>query len=260
MAPVLAFVNQKGGVGKTTSCVSIAALSGKRGKKTLLIDGDPQGNATSGLGYDKNAIEMTTYNVLVDEIDMKDVIRPTAVRNLSLCPANINLTGAEVELVSQDERESRLKKAIDSIKEDYDVIYIDCPPSLGLLTLNGLVAANGLLIPIQAEYYALEGVGQLMNTFELVKQGLNPDLRIEGVFLTMFDKRTQLANQVADEVRNHFQDLVYRTVIPRNVRLSEAPSHGKPIHEYDRLSKGARAYDTLTREILSKLKARGELK
>lgn len=260
MVPILAFVNQKGGVGKTTSCVSIAALCGKRGKKVLLIDSDPQGNATSGLGYDKNQIEMTTYNVLIDHVPMKDIIRPTAVRNLSLCPANINLTGAEVELVSMENRESVLKQAIEQVKEEFDIIFIDCPPSLGLLTLNGLVAADGLLIPIQSEYYALEGVGQLMSTFELVRQSLNPDLVIEGVFLTMFDKRTQLAHQVAEEVRNHFADLVYRTVIPRNVRLSEAPSHGKPIHEYDRLSRGARSYDALTREILSRLRAKGAMK
>lgn len=259
MVPVLAVVNQKGGVGKTTSCVSIAALCAKRGLKVLLIDSDPQGNATSGLGYDKNAIELTTYNVIVDGTSLNDVVRPTEQRNLWLCPANINLTGAEIELVNQHEREASLKRRIQEVGSRFDLIFIDCPPSLGLLTLNALVAANRLLIPIQAEYYALEGVGQLLSTFELVKQETNRELTIEGVFITMFDKRTQLSNQVADEVKNHFKDLVYRTYIPRNVRLSEAPSHGKPIHEYDKSSKGAKAYDALTREIISRLKAKGDL-
>ena len=260
MVPIIAVVNQKGGVGKTTSCISISSLTAKRGKKVLLIDSDPQGNATSGLGYDKNAIERTTYDVLINLTDLKDVIRPTAVRNLYLSPSNINLTGAEVELVDREHRESVLKQSVQAIQDDYDLIYIDCPPSLGLLTLNGLVAANRLLIPIKAEYYALEGVGQLLKTYELIRQGPNPELEIEGVFLTMFDSRTQLSKQVADEVRLHFQDLCYRTQIPRNVRLSEAPSYGKPIHEYDRLSKGARAYDALTREILSRLKKKGAIR
>lgn len=259
MVPVIAFVNQKGGVGKTTSCVSIAALAAKRGRKVLLIDGDPQGNATSGLGIDKNTVERTTYDVLVNGTDMRSVIRATTVRNLWLCPANINLTGAEVELVEREQRESTLKQHVQGIRDQYDLIVIDCPPSLGLLTVNGLTAADRLLIPIQAEYYALEGVSQLMSTFELVKQHLNQALIIEGVFITMFDSRTQLSKQVEEEVRKHFKDLVYRTVIPRNVRLSEAPSHGKPIHEYDRFSKGARAYDALTREIMNRLKSKGAL-
>lgn len=259
MAPILAVVNQKGGVGKTTSCVNIAAYSAKRGLKILLIDADPQGNATSGLGFDKNALELTTYDVLVNDAAITDVIRPTAYRHLSLCPANINLTGAEVELVEREQREAALKRGVAAVRDKYDLILVDCPPSLGLLTVNCLTAADRLLIPIQAEYYALEGVGQLLRTFELIKQNLNPGLVIEGVFLTMFDTRTQLSKQVADEVSSYFGDRLYRTLIPRNVRLSEAPSHGKPINEYDRFSKGARAYDALTREILNRLKLKGVL-
>lgn len=235
--------------GKTTSAVNISAILAKKGKRVLLIDNDPQGNATSGLGVDKNR-EKSIYNVIIDDTEMKEAIVETSIKNLAICPSNINLAGAEVELVSVMSRELRLKEKVEQIEEDYDYIIIDCPPSLGLLTINSFTTANSLLIPIQCEYYALEGVGQLMNTINLVKKQLNKLLYVEGVILTMNDQRTNLSMQVIKEVKNYFKDNVYKTVIPRNVRLSEAPSYGMPITTYDPKSKGAKCYEKLTEEIL----------
>jgi chromosome partitioning protein len=244
MSNVLALVNQKGGVGKTTTCVNLAAFLARKGKKVLLIDIDPQGNATSGLGFDKNE--------LINETEFTEVIIDTGRKNLHLAPANIQLAGAEIELVNVVSRETRLRKSLNEIKNDFDFILMDCPPSLGLLTLNALTAADGVLVPIQGEYYALEGVTQLMETINLVKKSLNPKLSIFGVIVTMFDSRTQLAHQVANEVRKYFGNKVFRTIIPRNVRLSEAPSYGKSILEYDIKSKGAECYDSLAKEVIKR--------
>lgn len=252
MSNVLALVNQKGGVGKTTTCVNLAAFLARKGKKVLLIDIDPQGNATSGLGFDKNELENTVYDVLINETDFTEVIIDTGRKNLHLAPANIQLAGAEIELVNVVSRETRLRKSLNEIKNDFDFILMDCPPSLGLLTLNALTAADGVLVPIQGEYYALEGVTQLMETINLVKKSLNPKLSIFGVIVTMFDSRTQLAHQVANEVRKYFGNKVFRTIIPRNVRLSEAPSYGKSILEYDIKSKGAECYDSLAKEVIKR--------
>ena len=249
MAKVISIANQKGGVGKTTTAVNLSACVATEGKKVLLIDIDPQGNASSGLGV-KADENKSIYNVIVDEIDIKDTIKPTMIENLDVCPANINLAGAEIELVSMVSRETRLKGAIDSIREQYDYIFIDCPPSLGLITLNSFTASDSVLVPIQCEYYALEGLGQLINTINLVKKHLNRDLEIEGAVLTMYDIRTNLSNQVVKEVKRYFNDKVYKTVIPRNIKLSEAPSYGMPITMYDEKSKGARAYEKLAKEVL----------
>ena len=250
MGKVIAVANQKGGVGKTTTAVNIATILAKKGKRVILIDADPQGNATSGLGIDKNA-KASTYELLTDEVDIISVLQNTCVKTLKLCPSNVNLVGAEVELVSQMSREQRLKEKLDPIKDDIDYIIIDCPPSLGLITLNAFTAADSVLIPVQCEYYALEGLGQLINTINLVKKHLNKNLEIEGAVLTMYDVRTNLSNQVVREVKRYFNDKVYKTVIPRNVKLSEAPSYGLPISVYDPKSKGARCYEKLTREILA---------
>jgi chromosome partitioning protein len=220
------------------------------GKKTLLIDNDPQGNATSGLGVDKWTVDKSIYDALINDIDIKEAITGTMLDKLFLCPSNIQLAGAEIELVSQMMRENRLKNAIENIRNDYDYIIIDCPPSLGLLTLNSLVAADTILVPIQCEYYALEGLKQLMKTVTLVQKHLNPKLRVEGVVMTMYDSRTNLSFQVVESVREHFSDRVYRTIIPRNVRLSEAPSHGLPIILYDKDSKGAISYMELAEEVI----------
>lgn len=250
MARVIAVANQKGGVGKTTTAINLSACLSVKGKKVLLVDVDPQGNATSGVGIDKNLVKKSAYNVLIDELDIKDAILQTAVENLKLLPSSIQLAGAEIELVQVMSRESRLRAALTDIKKQYDYIIIDCPPSLGLLTLNSLTAANSILVPIQCEYYALEGLGQLVNTVKLVKKHLNQDLEIEGVVLTMFDSRTNLSIQVVEEVRKYFKDRVYQTVIPRSVRLSEAPSHGLPIIMYDEKSRGAECYMMLAEEII----------
>lgn len=249
MGKVIAIANQKGGVGKTTTAINISAILSKKGRKVILIDGDPQGNATSGLGVDKN-VEFSLYDVLINEVDIKQTLQNTCVKNLKLCPSNVNLAGAEAELVNLMSREQRLKEKLDEVKDEYDYIIIDCPPSLGLVTLNIFTASDSILIPVQCEYYALEGLGQLINTINLVKKHLNKNLAIEGAVLTMYDMRTNLSNQVVREVKRYFDEKVYRTVIPRNIKLSEAPSYGMPISLYDPNSKGARCYEKLTREII----------
>ncbi len=249
MGKVISIANQKGGVGKTTTTVNLSTILAKKGKKVLLIDTDPQGNATSGLGITKE-LELSVYDVLVGETAIDETLQETAIKNLTVCPSNISLAGAEVELVSMMSREQRLKTKLDAIKEKYDYILIDCPPSLGLVTLNAFTASDSVLIPVQCEYFALEGLGQLLNTVNLVKKHLNKNLEIEGALLTMYDARTNLSNQVVKEVKKYFEDKVYKTVIPRNVRLSEAPSYGMPISIYDPRSKGAKAYEKFAKELL----------
>ena len=252
MTQIIAVANQKGGVGKTTTAINLSAALAEYKKKVLLIDIDPQGNATSGLGLSKEDIKYCIYNVLIDDLSISEVIVGTKWENLDLAPASIQLAGAEIELVAMLSREAKLKKAIASLSMPYDYIFIDCPPSLGLLTLNALNAAQSIMIPIQCEYYALEGLGQLMNTISLVRKHLNENLRLEGVLLTMYDTRTKLSEQVAEEVRNYFKQYVYETIIPRNVRLSEAPSYGMHIIDYDPKSKGAKLYMTLAAEVLNR--------
>lgn len=249
MGKVIAVANQKGGVAKTTTAVNLAACLGVMGKKVLLIDIDPQGNASSGLGIDKDNVSYCVYDVLINGLPIESVICKGEIENLDVVPATIQLAGAEIELVTAISREVKLKKAIQSVRNQYDFIFIDSPPSLGLLTINALTATDSIIIPIQCEYYALEGLGQLMNTVELVRKHLNPDLEVEGVVLTMFDARTNLSIQVVEEVKSYFKGKVYRTIIPRNVRLSEAPSHGKPIILYDPKSKGAEVYQELAKEV-----------
>ena len=251
MGKIISIANQKGGVGKTTTAVNLSTILAKKGKKVLLIDADPQGNATSGLGIDKDT-NFSVYDVLVDDVEIENTVVQSSVKNLDVCPSNINLAGAEVELVSVISREHRLQEKIDNQKDKYDYIIIDCPPSLGLITLNAFTASDSVLIPVQCEYYALEGLGQLINTINLVKKHLNKDLSIEGALLTMFDIRTNLSNQVVKEVNRYFENKVYKTVIPRNVKLSEAPSYGMPISIYDPKSKGAKAYDKFVREFIKK--------
>ena len=256
MAKVISIANQKGGVGKTTTAVNLSACVAEKGKKVLLIDIDPQGNATSGLGVEAHESK-SVYNVLVEELDIRETIEHTMIKKLDVCPANINLAGAEVELVSMMSRETRLKNAIDTVIDDYDYIFIDCPPSLGLITLNSFTASDSVLVPIQCEYYALEGLGQLINTIKLVQKHLNKNLKVEGVILTMFDARTNLSTQVVDEVEKYFGNKVFQTIIPRNIRLSEAPSHGLPINLYDSNSKGSETYRKLAKELI-KLNEKGE--
>lgn len=250
MSRIISIANQKGGVGKTTTAVNVSSILAKKGKRVMLIDCDPQGNATSGLGIEKDS-EYSLYDVLINEVDIKLTLQDTCIKTLKLCPTNMNLAGAEVELVNQMSREQRMKTALEEVKDDFDFIIIDCPPSLGLITLNAFTAADSVLIPVQCEYYALEGLEQLINTINLVKKHLNKNLEIEGAVLTMYDVRTNLSNQVVREVKRYFDDKVYKTVIPRNVKLSEAPSFGMPISLYDPKSKGARCYEKLTREVLA---------
>lgn len=250
MGKVIAIANQKGGVGKTTTSVNLGACLAYIGKRVLLIDIDPQGNATSGVGIEKADVDQCVYDVLVDDVEASQVIRSTAVENLYSIPATIQLAGAEIELVPTISREVRLKRALEKVINEFDYILIDCPPSLGLLTLNALTAADSVLIPVQCEYYALEGLSQLLNTVRLVQKHLNHDLKVEGVLLTMLDARTNLGIQVIDEVKKYFQDKVYKTIIPRNVRLSEAPSHGEPIIIYDSKSRGAEVYLDLAKEVV----------
>ena len=252
MAYILTLANQKGGVGKTTTAVNLAAFLGKKKKKVLVIDLDPQGNATSGLGIDKSELDSTIYDVLVNEEPMTDSIWESSAANVSICPTNINLAGAEIELVNVMSREQVLKSALAPVKDDYDYIIIDCPPSLSILTINALTASDGIIIHIQGEYYALEGLTQLVDTINIVKKKLNKNLSILGVVLSMFDRRTQLTRQVEEEVSNYFGDKVFNTHIPRNVRLAEAPSHGVAILDYDKNSKGSKAYESLAAEVIKR--------
>jgi chromosome partitioning protein len=248
-ATIVAIANQKGGVGKSTTAINLGAGLAYQGERVLIVDLDPQGNTTSGLGIDRSVIEYSTYDLLVGDVDVLEVLEPSSVRDLFVVPATIELAGAEIELVSMFSRETRLANALKPAVEEYHFILVDCPPSLGLLNVNGLSAADEVLIPIQCEYYALEGVSQLVRNIQLVQNSLNPQLAIEGVVLTMFDGRTTLASDVVTEVREHFGDTAYRTVIPRTVRLSEAPSYGEPIEAYDPMSRGAIAYRELAREF-----------
>ncbi len=250
MAKIIAIANQKGGVGKTTTAINLSACLAQANRRVLLVDLDPQGNSTSGLGAEKKKDELSTYDVVVDGAPIRDTLKKTPVENLLLAPAQIDLAAAEVELVRMMAREQKLKRALEKERENFDYILIDCPPSLGLLTLNALTAADSLLVPIQCEYYALEGLSQLMNTVKLVRMNLNPSLDIEGVVLTMFNARTNLSTQVVTEVKKHFRNKVYRTIIPRSIRLGEAPSFGLPISMYDPKGAGAQAYAMLADELL----------
>lgn len=256
MGKIISFSNQKGGVGKTTTCVNMAAYLAREGRKVLLIDLDPQGNATTGLGFSKGALKKSVYNVLIEEEAVKDNVLDTELENLKILPANIDLAGAEIELVYKKNREKVLKEALEKIKSQYDYLLIDCPPSLGLITINALAAADSVVIPIQSEYYALEGLSQLMNSISLVRQHLNKSLKVEGVVLTMYDGRSIISRQIAAEIKKFFTKKLYEIVIPRNVRLSEAPSHGKPILLHDPKCAGARAYSALTEEFLKKTEGR----
>ncbi len=250
MSKVIAVANQKGGVGKTTTNVNLSACLAVAGKRVLTIDIDPQGNTSSGLGIDKNNVSISIYDVLINEANIEQAIISTKVENLDIIPSNIQLAGAEIEMVSMISREQVLKRALENIRDRYDYILIDCPPSLGLITINALTAADKVLVPIQCEYYALEGLSQLINTIKLVTKHLNNKLEVEGVVLTMFDARTNLSIQVVDEVKKYFRNKVYRTIIPRNVRLGEAPSHGLPIIMYDNKCIGAQAYTELAEEMI----------
>jgi len=247
---IVSIVNQKGGVGKTTTAVNLSASLAVAEKKTLLVDMDPQGNSTSGLGIEKQTLEATIYDVLIGQQPINDVIQGTELAYLDILPSNTTLFGAEVELVGLDAREGIFQSSLNEVRDQYEYILVDCPPSLGLLTINALTAANSILIPIQCEYYAMEGLGQLMHTVQMVRSQLNPGLEIKGILLTMFDQRNNLAHQVAKEVRDYFQEKVFKNVIPRNIKLSESPSHGKPVILYDIGCKGAESYLGLTTEFL----------
>ena len=251
MGRVIAVANQKGGVGKTTTAINMSTILAKRGKKVLFIDADPQGNGTSGLGVNKEQ-KFSIYDVLIEDIEVENTLQKTQVKNLDLCPSNMNLAGAEVQLVSMEDREYRLKTKLNNIRDKYDFIIIDCPPSLGLITLNAFTASNSVLIPVQCEYYALEGLGQLLNTVELVRKHMNKDFKVEGALLTMYDARTNLSLQVVENVKDNLQQNIYKTIIPRNVRLAEAPSYGQPITLYDPRSTGAEAYRLLAEEVINR--------
>lgn len=259
---VIAFCNQKGGVGKTTTAINVAAWLGRLGNKTLLIDLDPQGNAGSGVGVNKYRVEKSVYHALIGEVSLKSVVRKTDFDNLYIAPSNRDLIGAEIELVQAIARENKLRNALDSVQGVFDYVIIDCPPSLNLLTVNALNAAEELVIPVQTEYYALEGISELLNTIELVQQNLNEKLNVLGIVLTMYDSRNNLANQVVQEVQSYFKDKVFQSVIPRNVKLSESPSHGQPIYVYDPKSRGAEAYRVLAEELHARVEktAKGNLR
>ncbi|RQD73902.1 MAG: ParA family protein [Candidatus Syntrophonatronum acetioxidans] len=250
MSRVIAITNQKGGVGKTTTAVNLSACLAEQGNKVLLIDIDPQGNTTSGIGFNRMEIKYCIYDALINGLPLQKILQKTSYDNLTIIPATIQLAGAEIELVPTMSREVKLRRVLNEIRKDFAYIIIDCPPSLGLLTINALTAADSVLVPIQCEYYALEGLSQLINTIKLVQKHLNTGLKIEGALLTMYDGRTNLSSQVVEEVKNYFGSLVYKTVIPRNVRLSEAPSHGQPIIYYDNRSRGAEVYEELAREVM----------
>ena len=252
MSRIIAVANQKGGVGKTTTAINLSACLAEKNKKVLTLDMDPQGNTTSGLGVDKNQAENTVYELILDESELSECIYPSVMENLSVIPSNINLSGAEIELIGFENKEYLLKSKLDMIRSDYDYIIIDCPPSLSLLTINALTAADTVLVPIQCEYYALEGLSQILQTVELVKKKLNPKLELEGVVFTMYDARTNLSLQVVENVKAHLNKNIYKTIIPRNVRLAEAPSHGKPINIYDTRSTGAESYRMLAAEVISR--------
>ena len=249
---IIAIANQKGGVGKSTTAINLSACLAEKGKKVLTIDMDPQGNTTSGLGVDKESLENTVYELILGESGVNDCIINLSIENLSIIPSNVNLAGAEIELIGMEEKEYILKKAIDQIKDSYDFILIDCPPSLNLLTINAMTTAKSVLVPIQCEYYALEGLSQLIHTIDLVQQRLNPNLLIEGVVFTMYDVRTNLSNQVVENVRNNLDAKIYDTLIPRNIRLAEAPSYGLPINLYDSKSAGAESYRLLAKEVIDR--------
>lgn len=251
MDRIIAIANQKGGVGKSTTAINLSACLAEAGKKVLTIDMDPQGNTTSGLGVDKDNLENTVYELILGECSANDCIIELSIENLSLMPSNVNLAGAEIELIGMDEKEYILKNAVDSVKNQYDFIIIDCPPSLNLLTINAMTTAKSVLVPIQCEYYALEGLAQLMHTIDLVHDRLNEDLVIEGVVFTMYDARTNLSLQVVENVKDNLQQMIYKTIIPRNVRLAEAPSHGLPINLYDSRSTGAESYRMLAEEVIA---------
>jgi chromosome partitioning protein len=251
MARIVAIANQKGGVGKTTTAVNLAAGVALLGKRVLLVDMDPQGNATSGLGIDPRSLKTTVYNCLVNYVKFQDAVQVTEVNGLSLLPANADLSGAEIELVNVEEREKLLRHFLRDVEQLFDVIFLDCPPTLGILTVNALVAAHSILVPVQCEYYAMEGLSRLVGNIDRVRQSFNPDLELEGIVLTMFDARNTLARQVVEQVREHFKDVVYRTVIPRNVTLAEAPSYGRPAMLYNVASAGAQAYLSLAKEFVS---------
>ena len=252
MGRIIAVANQKGGVGKTTTAINLSSCLASLGKKVLAIDMDPQGNMTSGLGIDKNEVKYTVYDLILAQVDIKKVICKNALENLDILPTNIDLSAAEIELIGVEEKEFIIRKEVDKIRENYDFIIIDCPPSLSMLTINAMTTANSVLVPIQCEYYALEGLSQLIHTIDLVKERLNPELKIEGVVFTMYDARTNLSLQVVENVKDNLQQAIYKTIIPRNIRLAEAPSHGLPINLYDPKSAGAESYILLAEEVINK--------